>query len=213
MTADLGRGQAAAPDSRPHPDNLCYVIYTSGSTGDPKAVAVSYGSLASVIVALAADYQISPDDRVAQLAAIAFDTSVEQIFVALTSGATLTMPPPGTLAPSALLRGIERRGVTVVDLTPAYWHQLLPLTRPADERLRSVRLMITGGEVADPADCQAALRCGALGPAAERIRAYRGDHHLGHFRREQLAASGTMVRRAGGPPGGPRAAHGPGRAA
>ena len=74
---------------------------------------------------MAADYQISPDDRVAQLAAIAFDTSVEQIFVALTSGAALTLPPPGTLAPSELLRGIERRGVTVVDLTPAYWHQLL----------------------------------------------------------------------------------------
>ena len=66
IAADLAHGPAAAPDSRPHPDNLCYVIYTSGSTGDPKAVAVSYGSLASVICALAADYQISPDDRVAQ---------------------------------------------------------------------------------------------------------------------------------------------------
>jgi thioester reductase-like protein len=122
-----------------------------------------------VIGALAADYQITPDDRVAQLAAIAFDTSVEQIFVALTSGATLTVPPPGTLAPSELLRGIERRGVTVVDLTPAYWHQLLQLTKPADERLRSVRLMITGGEVADPADCQAAL--GAV-PWGRLLNAY-----------------------------------------
>ena len=169
LAADPAPGPAAAPDSRPHPDNLCYVIYTSGSTGAPKAVGVSYGSLASVIRALAADYQISPDDRVAQLAAIAFDTSVEQIFVALTSGATLTLPPPGTLAPSELLRGIERRGVTVVDLTPAYWHQLLALTRPADERLRSVRLMITGGEVADPADCQAALRAV---PGARLLNAY-----------------------------------------
>ena len=164
-----GARAAAAPGSRPHPDNLCYVIYTSGSTGDPKAVAVSYGSLASVIRALAADYQISPDDRVAQLAAIAFDTSIEQIFVALTSGATLTLPPPGTLAPSDLLRGIERRGVTVVDLTPAYWHQLLALTKPGDKRLRSVRLMITGGEVADPADCQAAL---GAAPWARLLNAY-----------------------------------------
>jgi amino acid adenylation domain-containing protein/thioester reductase-like protein len=169
LGADLRRGRAAAPDSRPHPGGLCYVIYTSGSTGDPKAVAVSYGSLASVIVALAADYQISPGDRVAQLAAIAFDTSVEQIFVALTSGATVTMPPPGTLAPSVLLRGIERKGVTVVDLTPAYWHQLLSLTGPADQRLRSLRLMITGGEVADPADCEAAL---GAAPWARLLNAY-----------------------------------------
>ena len=213
LAADLARGPAAAPDSRPHPDNLCYVIYTSGSTGDPKAVAVSYGSLASVIGALAADYQISPDDRVAQLAAMAFDTSVEQIFVALTSGATLTLPPPGTLAPSELLRGIERRGVTVVDLTPAYWHQLLALTKPADERLRSVRLMITGGEVADPADCQAALRAA---PWARLLNAYGLTETTitsALFDVEQLAASGTVGRRAGGPSGGPGADHGPGRAA
>jgi amino acid adenylation domain-containing protein/thioester reductase-like protein len=169
--ADLARGPAVVPDSRPQPDNLCYVIYTSGSTGDPKAVAVSYASLASVIGALVVDYQISPEDRVAQLAAIAFDTSVEQIFVALTSGATLILPPSGTgtLAPSDLLRGIERRGATVIDLTPAYWRQLLSLTRPADERLRSLRLMITGGEMADPADCLAALEAA---PWARLLNAY-----------------------------------------
>ena len=57
-----------------------------------------------------ARYQVGPDDRVAQVAAMAFDTSVEQVFAALTSGATLTLPPPGTMAPSDLLRGIGRRG-------------------------------------------------------------------------------------------------------
>ena len=118
---------------------------------------------------LVADYEIGPDDRVGQMAAMPSDTSVEQIFVALTSGATLVLPPPRTLAPSELLRGIECRGVTVVDLTPAYWHQLLSLTRPADKRLRSIRLMITGGEVADPADCQAAL---AAAPWSRLLNAY-----------------------------------------
>ena len=206
-------GPGGGPDSHPHADNLCYVIYTSGSTGDPKAVAVSYGSLASVIGALAADYQIGPEDRVAQMAAIAFDTSVEQIFVALTSGATLAMPPPGTLAPSDLLRGIERRGVTVVDLTPAYWHQLLALTRPADERLRSVRLMITGGEMADPADCQAALQAA---PWARLLNAYGLTETTitsAIFDVSGWRQAEPVVRRARGPSGGPRAAHGPGRAA
>ncbi len=171
---DLAPGPAsgtvtAGPHGRPGPDNMCYVIHTSGSTGDPKAVAVSYGSLASVIGPLAAKYRIGPQDRVAQMAAMAFDTSVEQMFVALTSGARLTLPPSGTLAPSELLRGIERRAITVVDLTPAYWHQMLALTKPDDERLRSVRLMITGGEMADPADCEAALRAA---PWARLLNAY-----------------------------------------
>ena len=169
LTADLADRPVTALATRPHPDNLCYVIYTSGSTGDPKAVAVSFGSMACVIGEMAREYQISAGDRVGQVAAMAFDTFLEQVFTALTAGASLTLPPHGTMAPSELLRGVERRQVTVLDLTPAYWHQVLALTRPADERLRSVRLMITGGEVADPADCLAALRAA---PWARLLNAY-----------------------------------------
>ena len=100
---------------------------------------------------------------------MAFDTFLEQVFTALTAGASLTLPPHGTMAPSELLRGVERKQVTVLDLTPAYWHQVLALTHPDDERLRSVRLMITGGEMADPADCRAALRAA---PWARLLNAY-----------------------------------------
>jgi amino acid adenylation domain-containing protein/thioester reductase-like protein len=169
LAGSLAGRPAASPAPRPHPDNLCYVIYTSGSTGDPKAVAVSFGSLACVVGEMAREYQVSEDDRVGQVAAMAFDTFLEQVFTALTAGATLMLPPPGTLAPSDLLRGIERKRVTVIDLTPAYWHQVLALAVPADERLRSVRLMITGGELASPADCRAAL---AAAPWARLLNAY-----------------------------------------
>jgi amino acid adenylation domain-containing protein/thioester reductase-like protein len=169
LAVELAARPATSPAVALHPDNLCYAIYTSGSTGDPKPVAVSHRSLAGVIGELTGEYEIADDDRVAQMASMAFDTSIEQIFVALTSGATLLLPPPGTMAPSELLRRIERRHVTVLDLTPAYWHQLLALTRPADERLRSVRLMITGGEPADPEVCRTALRAA---PWARLLNAY-----------------------------------------
>src|ERR1700722_18533737 len=169
LAVDLADRPATGPGTRPHPDNLCYVIYTSGSTGDPKAVAVSFGSMACVIGEMAREYQTSEEDRVGQVAAMAFDTFLEQVFTALTAGASLTLPPHGTVAPSELLRGVERKQVTVLDLTPAYWHQVLALTHPDDERLRSVRLMITGGEMADPADCRAALRAA---PWARLLNAY-----------------------------------------
>jgi amino acid adenylation domain-containing protein/thioester reductase-like protein len=169
VAAEPGRRPAATPATAPHPGNICYAIYTSGSTGDPKAVAVSYGSLASVIGSIADEYQIGANDRVAQVASPAFDTSLEQVFAALTRGAVLLLPPPGTVAPSELLRGIGRKQVTVIDLTPAYWHQMLAHTAAGDARLRSVRLMITGGEMADPADCRAALRAA---PWARLLNAY-----------------------------------------
>lgn len=169
LDGELARRPATVPAVRPAPGNVCYVIHTSGSTGDPKAVAVSYGNLACSIPEIAHEYQIGPGDRVAQLASLSFDTSIEQIFVALTRGATLILPPPGTMAPSEVLRGIERKHVTVIDLTPAYWHQVLALAEPADERMRSVRLMITGGAQADAGDCGAALQAA---PWATLLNAY-----------------------------------------
>jgi amino acid adenylation domain-containing protein/thioester reductase-like protein len=169
LAADLAQRPVTSPGARPDQDNLCYVIHTSGSTGAPKAVAVSFGSMACVIGEMARAYQIGEEDRVGQVAAMAFDTFLEQVFTALTTGASLTLPPHGTMAPSELLRGVARKRVTVLDLTPAYWHQVLALTHPADERLRSVRLMITGGEMADPADCRAALRAA---PWARLLNAY-----------------------------------------
>ncbi len=169
LAADLERQPAAAPEVSLHPDNLCYVIHTSGSTGDPKAVAVSHGGLACIITELVGEYEMSARDRVVQLASLAFDTSVEQMLVTLTSGATLMLPPAGTIAPTDLLRYLKQQRVTVVDLTPAYWHQLLATTEPDDERLRTLRLMITGGDMADPADCRAALRAV---PGARLLNAY-----------------------------------------
>jgi amino acid adenylation domain-containing protein/thioester reductase-like protein len=168
--SDLTLGDpATAPEVSLGPDQLAYVIHTSGSTGQPKAVAVSHGSLACVIGEVSAAYQIGVRDRVLQLAALAFDTSIEQMLVALTRGATLVLPPAGTVAPADLLRYLERQQVTVADLTPAYWHRLLAAAEPGDRRLRSLRLMITGGDLADPADCRAAL---AAAPGARLLNAY-----------------------------------------
>src|ERR1700722_3316362 len=169
LAADLARRPATALEPSLDPDHLCYAIHTSGSTGAPKTVAVSYGSLACVITELVREYRISARDRVVQLASLAFDTSIEQILVTLASGASLMLPPPGTIAPTDLLRYLERQRVTVIDLTPAYWHELLAITEPDDQRLRSVRLMITGGDLADPADCRTAMRAA---PGARLLNAY-----------------------------------------
>ena len=169
LGAALERQPPTAPSAGLHTDDLCYAIHTSGSTGQPKAVAVSHGSLACVITTLSRAYRITGRDRVVQLAAAAFDTSIEQILVTLGSGATLLLPPAGTIAPVDLLRYLEHQQATVVDLTPAYWHRLAAVTEPDDRRLRSVRLMITGGEAADPADCSALMRAA---PRARLLNAY-----------------------------------------
>jgi thioester reductase-like protein len=84
------------------------------------------------------------------------------------SGATLVVPA-GLIAPADLPGYLNEQRITVVDLTPAYWHRMLASVEPDDQRLRTIRLMITGGDVASPGDCAAAL---AAAPRARMLNAY-----------------------------------------
>jgi amino acid adenylation domain-containing protein/thioester reductase-like protein len=179
LAGEIASQPVTAPVASLRPANLAYVIWTSGSTGRPKAVAVSHDSLGRLGQDVVRAYGLTPQDRILQLASLAFDTSLEQIFAALLSGATLVLPGAGPVAPTDLIRYLAEQRVSVADLTPAYWHQILarpseagpseaaPGEEPAP--LGSLRLMITGGDHANAADCRAALRAA---PGARLLNAY-----------------------------------------
>ncbi|MFI7014761.1 amino acid adenylation domain-containing protein [Streptomyces sp. NPDC050164] len=159
-------GPRPAPD--PRPEDLAYVIYTSGSTGPPKGVMITHGSLAHSLTAVARAYELRPGDRVLHAAALGFDTSLEQIFATLISGATLVLAGTGTWAPTDLLHRLPEQGITVADLTPAYWQRIVSV---ADRGaiLASLRLVIVGGEIVTAKDCRALLR---RIPGARLVNAY-----------------------------------------
>lgn len=73
----------------PTEDQLAYIIYTSGSTGYPKGVAIDHPSICNFLKVAAEVYGYSEDDRVYQGMTIAFDFSVEELWVPLVAGATL----------------------------------------------------------------------------------------------------------------------------
>jgi leucyl/phenylalanyl-tRNA--protein transferase len=157
----LVNGPADAPDVRradPDSDDLAYVIYTSGSTGPPKGVAITHRAWAGSLAAAGDFYGLQRGDRVLHLAALGFDTSLEQLFAPLTAGAAVFLTGTHVWAPSELLEGVPEHGITVVDLTPAYWRRLLDVLGPGQERLSTVRLVILGGEIVHAKDCHAWLR-------------------------------------------------------
>lgn len=127
--------------------NLAYVIYTSGSTGRPKGVAVQHESIVNYVETAKDLFKLTPHDRVLQFASISFDTSAEEIYPTLASGATLVLRNDDMLSsPDAFFRQCEEWGITVLDLPTGYWHSLANT-----QTLRvpeSLRLVILGGEKA-----------------------------------------------------------------
>ncbi|MFI0982740.1 amino acid adenylation domain-containing protein, partial [Streptomyces sp. NPDC021093] len=86
---DLGESDRAAALRAGHP---AYVIHTSGSTGTPKGVVVTHAGIGALAAHQQADFEVSFDSRVLQLASSTFDVSVAELCLALLSGATLVVP-------------------------------------------------------------------------------------------------------------------------
>ncbi|MER5865950.1 amino acid adenylation domain-containing protein [Kitasatospora sp. NPDC002040] len=169
MVADTDGPDPGGPLPVPGPEDPAYLIYTSGSTGEPKGVMVGHRSFATVLGGLVEAYGLRPEDRVFQLAALGFDTSLEQIFAPLIGGATLVLADRRGCAPTELAGRLAAHRITVADLTPAYWHQFLNATGPDPVQPGELRLVIVGGDGVPPADCRRWLR---QWPGVRLVNAY-----------------------------------------
>ena len=121
-------------------DDTCYVIYTSGSTGRPKGVQIAHRSACHLVRAEGEVFEVRADDRVYQGFSIAFDASVEEVWLAFFAGATLVVGTREFIqAGPGVARLLTESGVTVFSTVPT----LLSLI---EEDLPTVRLLILGGE-------------------------------------------------------------------
>jgi amino acid adenylation domain-containing protein/non-ribosomal peptide synthase protein (TIGR01720 family) len=151
------------PQLRWDPRHLAYVIYTSGSTGKPKGVAISHTALSQFSM-IAADYsRLSQDDRVLQFATLNFDGFVEQLYPALTQGASVVLRGPQIWDSARLYDEIIRQGITLADLPTAYWNLfLLDCLAAGSRSYGALRQIHIGGE-AMPLDGPAQWRRAGLG--------------------------------------------------
>ena len=159
----LRDGEAGPLPGDPHPDALAYVIYTSGSTGRPKGVGVSHGALAAHCEAVVRHFGLTAADRAAQITSIGFDISVEEIFPTWAAGGAVVFRPADV--PSyggGFLRWLAEERISVLNLPTAFWHAWVHDLAAGDERPpASLRLLIVGGEKAQPAALAAWRRMAA----------------------------------------------------
>jgi amino acid adenylation domain-containing protein len=144
---DLNRGVVAGLGGL---DLAMVVLHTSGTTGEPKAVLLPQRGLMSYALAVADDWGASSSDRVLQFASLSFDTSLEEMLLAWTAGASLVLRGERMLEPALMLEALGRHGVTILQLPTAYFAMVLEAVESAGGWPPSIRLVVIGGERALP---------------------------------------------------------------
>jgi non-ribosomal peptide synthetase component F len=129
-------------------NHLAYMIYTSGSTGTPKGVLVERGALVQHCLECRDFYHLSSCDRVLQFASLSFDPTIEQILPPLFSGACVILRETEVWTPDEFQRKLADLGLTVINLPPAYWHQLAVAWADSGKAVSAhqLRLVIIGGD-------------------------------------------------------------------
>jgi len=144
--------EAGAARRRPDwltPSSLAYVIYTSGTTGTPKGVMIEHRSVANLVCSDIEEFGLGPGDRVAQTASAAYDSSVEETWLAWGCGATLVVVDDERVRSGPdLVPWLREEGISVWCPAPT----MLRMTgSEAPERdLPGVRLLYVGGEELPP---------------------------------------------------------------
>ncbi|MFT0517014.1 amino acid adenylation domain-containing protein [Pseudomonas faucium] len=136
---------AGNPAPRAHADNLLALIYTSGSTGRPKGVALTHGAIAAHLQTMAAQYQVSAQDRFVHFASINFDWGTEQWLLPLSQGACCILRGEQIWTAAQAFEVIERERASVVYFPTQYACQLAEWARQQGRQL-PVRCLNVAGE-------------------------------------------------------------------
>jgi non-ribosomal peptide synthetase-like protein len=126
-------------------DHPAYMIYTSGSTGVPKGIVITGRNICHYLRAANVVYGLTDTDVVFQGASVAFDLSMEEIWLPYLVGASLVVATPAVMGDADKLPDLmEAAGVTVLDTVPTLLSMM-----PRD--IASLRVIILGGEACPPA--------------------------------------------------------------
>lgn len=141
-------------------EELAYVIFTSGSTGRPKGVRISHAALVNLLAAMRREPGLKADDILFSVTTLSFDICGLEIFLPLTTGATVVVGTGDVVIDGFLLGSeLDRTAATVMQATPATWRLLIEAGWSGPQGFK----ILIGGE-AVPRDLvnQLLPRCGSI---------------------------------------------------
>ncbi|REJ44215.1 MAG: amino acid adenylation domain-containing protein [Microcystis flos-aquae TF09] len=140
------------PLSEVVPENLLCLLYTSGSTGKPKGVMLTHAALVNHSWGISEVFGLTESDRVLQFASFGFDVAAEEIFPTWLKGGTVVLRP-GQMFPTLtdFADFIEQERLTVLNITPAYWHEwAIAVSQSLATVPSSLRVVAVGGDAVLP---------------------------------------------------------------
>lgn len=168
LQAEFLEEQEKAPGAVITGDSPAYIIYTSGSAGQPKGVCMHHRAVVNLVQGLVQEvyqYYEAPQ-RVAMVAPLTFDPSVQQTCGALLNGHTLYIVPEETRRTGTLLwKYLVDHGIHICDGTPSHL-QLLSAINQVPGPLMLRHLLIGGEALTGPVVKQFAEK---IRPATCRI--------------------------------------------
>lgn len=128
------------------PVGAAYIFFTSGSTGTPKGVVGTHQGLAHFLDWQRKTFEIGSGDRAAQITTLSFDMVLRDMFLALTSGATLCIPQEAdVLDPAAILNWMAAERISVLHVVPSLLRAWINHA-PPNLRLPCLRRVFLAGE-------------------------------------------------------------------
>lgn len=128
------------------PSAPAYIFFTSGSTGVPKGVVGCHQGLAHFLDWQRKTFEIGPGDRAAQITTLSFDMVLRDMFLALTSGATLSIPEESdVLDPAAILSWMAGERISVLHVVPSLLRAWIN-NAPEGLKLPALRRVFLAGE-------------------------------------------------------------------
>jgi amino acid adenylation domain-containing protein len=130
-------------------EGAAYIYFTSGSTGKPKGVLGTHKGLAHFVHWQVREFSISPEYRCAQLTNFSFDVFLRDMFLPLTTGATLCLPSRADiLEPDNILRWLAQEEVSLMHVVPSLCRSWLQ-NASGDYSLSALRHIFFAGEPLD----------------------------------------------------------------
>jgi amino acid adenylation domain-containing protein len=149
-----GPGQEMAPPVPVEPGDPACVLFTSGSSGTPKAIVLEHRNLLYFArnPALPA---LVPADRVGQVSSLSFDAFHFEMWCGFAHGAeVVVLPTMAELVAKDLQRELRRRRITAM-LAPTM--ALNHVVHEDRDAFAPLRVLLTGGDVVQPAACRELL--------------------------------------------------------